>query len=91
MIYMFCYDITDPKRLRKTAKLLENYGMRIQKSFFQCDLSNEKARELKSRLLRIINRKKDSLFVYPLCDKCAGNYEYDGNGEILKITEFEIL
>jgi len=62
MIYLFCYDIADPKRLRKTAKILENYGLRIQKSFFQCELGEEEAADLKYKLLKVINKKKDSLF-----------------------------
>ena len=33
MMYFISYDIADPKRLKAVAKMLENYGLRIQKSF----------------------------------------------------------
>lgn len=35
------YDISDPKRLRKVAKLMEGYGTRLQHSVFLCDLSRK--------------------------------------------------
>ena len=41
--YLICYDISDDKRLRKTAKILEQSSIRIQKSiyFYQTGLKNE--------------------------------------------------
>jgi len=91
MIYMVCYDISNPKRLGKVAKVLENHGMRIQKSFFQCEMNKENMINLKNKLLKIINRRKDSLFIYPLCEDCSNKAITDGNGKILKLTNFEIL
>ena len=91
MIYMFCYDISNSKRLTKVAKTLENYGLRVQKSFFQCDMSKNDMIELKNRLLKIINIKKDSLFIYPLCEDCSNRVIKDGHGDILKLSNFEIL
>jgi len=88
---MICYDISNPKRLRKTAKILVNYGMRVQKSFFQCDMKKEEMINLKDRLLKVINTRKDSLFIYPLCEDCSNKAITDGNGELLKIKSFEIL
>ena len=32
--YLICYDISDDKRLRKTAKILEQSSIRIQKSIY---------------------------------------------------------
>ena len=92
MIYMVCYDITDAKRLRKVSKVLTNYGIRIQKSFFQCEISKDAVKRLTKELLKAIDEKKDRLSVYPLCDACLKhNVFMDGNGEIVKISTFEIL
>ncbi|MGQ9723655.1 MAG: CRISPR-associated endonuclease Cas2 [Candidatus Jordarchaeum sp.] len=91
MIYMVCYDITDTKRLRNTAKVLESYGIRVQKSFFQCKIEKNKLEELINRLLQVINIKKDFLYIYPLCEDCNRNAITDGKGEILKIETYEIL
>jgi CRISPR-associated endonuclease Cas2 len=32
--YIFCYDISDVKRLRKAAKILQGQALRIQKSVY---------------------------------------------------------
>ncbi len=91
MIYMFCYDISDPKRLAKVAKKLEDFGIRIQKSFFQCDISKQQKDKLKNLLLSLIDRKQDSLIIYPLCEKCSLNAEKIGQGDIINLEPFEIL
>ena len=91
MIYMFCYDISDPKRLRKSAKILENYGIRVQLSFFQCEMKKQMMEELKEDLLSVINTKEDFLFVYPLCDDCSNSVYTDGTGDVIRISTFEIL
>ena len=88
---MFCYDIANPKRLRKVAKTLENYGIRIQKSFFQCEMERKNMIELRDALLKTIKRKKDSLFIYPICDDCNSKAIVDGNGSLLKVSSFTII
>jgi len=91
MIYMVCYDISNQKRLQKAAKVLEEYGIRVQKSFFQCEMEKEEMEELIKRLFGVIQRKNDSLFVYPLCDKCSACALTDGTGSLITIRPFEIL
>ncbi len=88
---MFCYDITDHKRLHKVAKTLEKYGIRVQKSFFQCDIKKETVNKIKKEILNIIDLKKDSFFVYPLCERCAMNVITDGKGDIINLEPFEVL
>lgn len=89
---MICYDIADPGRLRKVSKILTNYGIRIQKSFFQCEISKNYLRTLTEDLLNVIDTKKDKLSVYPLCNYCLGNNVIsDGTGDIIKIETFKIL
>ncbi|HID39915.1 MAG TPA: CRISPR-associated endonuclease Cas2 [Calditrichaeota bacterium] len=90
MIYMICYDISHPKRLRKTAKILEGYGLRVQKSFFQCEISSEGLRQLRSDLLKVIDVEKDYFYIYPLCESCTRKAQTDGNGQLIVIRSFEI-
>ena len=87
---MFCYDISEPKRLYKIAKTLEKYGLRVQKSFFQCDVSRETSEKIKNEILKLMDLKADSFFVYPLCERCAMNVITDGTGEIIRLEPFEI-
>ena len=37
--WLVCYDVHDPKRMRKVAKLCEGYGERLQYSVFRLWLS----------------------------------------------------
>jgi len=91
MIYMVCYDISDAKRLRRTAKILEDFGIRVQKSFFQCEIGKAKMDEIYAKILKVINKKKDSFFVYPLCEDCSSRAIADGNGSLIRLEDFEIL
>ena len=91
MQYLICYDICDAKRLRKTAEILEDYGMRVQKSFFQVEMPKERLEGLVRRILRIINTRYDKLYIYPICEGCLSKALKDGTGTLIKLQEFEIL
>jgi CRISPR-associated protein Cas2 len=91
MIYMVCYDVSDPKRLRRTAKVLENYGLRVQKSFFQCEMEAERMQAMRDRILEVVDTEKDYFFVYPLCEDCSRRARTDGCGELIRLVAFEII
>jgi len=91
MIYLICYDISNPKRLQKTAKVLENYGIRVQRSFFQCEMTPNRLESLKNEILGIINIKKDYFFIYPLCRKCSQKATIDGVGKLILLEDYIIL
>lgn len=91
MIYFISYDVSNPKRLNKVAKTLENFGIRIQFSFFECEMEKEQLEELKTALLKIINKKEDSLRIYPLCQDCTAKTTQLGKGSIFIPKTFEIL
>lgn len=91
MIYLVCYDITKPRRLRKVAKMLEKWGLRVQYSFFQCDLDDDKMKRVVGMLRAELDENEDRLYVYPICDKCARNPLQLGTGKLLCLESFEIL
>ena len=64
--YLVCYDIADPKRLRRIFKTLEGYGDHLQYSVFSCDLSRKEKALLLDALLGHFNRKEDSLLMIDL-------------------------
>ena len=41
MLHLIAYDIGHPRRLRRVAKICANYGVRMEKSVFECDLTDE--------------------------------------------------
>ena len=62
--YLVSYDISDPKRLRRVAKVLEGFGSRLQYSVFECPLESTRLEQLKAALFREINEDEDQvLFV----------------------------
>ena len=92
MRYLFCYDITKPKRLVKVAKQLENNGIRIQKSFFICEFEDKNEADiLFTKLRQLLDKRVDSLFLYPLCTKCQKNTLMIGNGVFEIMQEYHIL
>jgi len=60
MNMIVAYDIADEKRLTRVAKVMMDYGVRVQKSIFEVDVSQKVFRELKSRLEEIILFEEDA-------------------------------
>lgn len=76
--YLVCYDISDPKRLRKVATVCEDFGYRKQYSVFLCRLSATDLVRLRSRLYDIINLTQDQVLFVPMCAKCVNQIEAIG-------------
>ena len=91
MTYFISYDISDPKRLRNVAKTLENFGFRLQYSFFQCDMEKDRLEQLKSQLLGIIDESEDSLRIYPVCEDCLRKNDSLGDGAVFVAQSYQIL
>jgi CRISPR-associated protein Cas2 len=71
MLYLVAYDISSPKRLRYVAKACEDYGIRVEYSVFECDLSERDFNALWHRFLDIINLDEDAVLAYKICNKCV--------------------
>ncbi len=79
MLYLVAYDICEPKRLRKVAKTCEDYGIRVEYSVFECDLSEENFKALWDELNRIIDADEDSILAYRICGACIEKIASMGN------------
>lgn len=66
MHWLVVYDICDDKRLRKTAKILAAYGIRVQRSVFEISASRETIEMIRKRIHLIIE-DPDSIAYIPLC------------------------
>jgi len=99
VIYVITYDIkfnriNDKKavrRLNNLSRLLQDYGLRRQKSLFECDLDHNKLQELKKAIRQVIDTNVDSVRIYPLCDKCLKKTIIQGIGEIIEIKPYEVI
>ena len=45
--WLVCYDVHDPDRLRKCAKHMEGYGVRVQYSVFRCWMTRREVERLR--------------------------------------------
>ena len=62
--YLICYDISNEKRLRRVFKVCKDYGVHLQYSVFESDLSPAEKTELERKLTSEINAREDQvLFV----------------------------
>ncbi len=69
MNVLITYDVSTEtaagrKRLRKVALACQDFGQRVQKSVFECSVTEMQYEEVMRRLLEIIEEKEDSLRVY---------------------------
>lgn len=80
--YVVSYDITDDKKRNNVCKALKNYGVRVQKSVFECILTDSQYFRMKEKLDKIIDYETDSIRYYRLCKNCVEIIEVTGNGKI---------
>jgi len=62
--FLVCYDIRDPKRLRKVYKTMRDFGDHLQYSIFECQFNPVDLARCRHELGEIINHHDDQvLFV----------------------------
>lgn len=66
MFYLICYDVVNDRRRNKTAHLLEGYGLRVQKSVFECVINEKQLEMLRRKLNRYIKPEEDQVRFYPM-------------------------
>jgi CRISPR-associated protein Cas2 len=69
MLRVIAYDIADPKRLRRVANACLDFGVRVQKSVFECWLDQERFEELWRRLEVELDMEQDFIVSYELDEK----------------------
>lgn len=80
MNMIIAYDIAHPRRLNRVAKIMKDYGVRVQKSIFEVEVDNKRFAEMKRRVRDVILESEDGVKYFPLCEKCAGTVEIIGQG-----------
>jgi CRISPR-associated protein Cas2 len=78
--YFIIYDIADPKRLNRVARILRDYGQRVQKSKFEVAVSPAQLKALQQAIGAVIHPDEDGVKYFPLCEKCFGKTEIFGKG-----------
>lgn len=91
MMILITYDVSTEtsegrRRLRRVAKICLNYGQRVQKSVFECQVNAMEMARLKDQLLKEIDAAQDSLRIYRIIEPLEKNREEFGN---VQATNFE--
>lgn len=86
MLVLVSYDVktSDPggeRRLRRVAKVCENYGQRVQFSVFECIVDPAQWTMLKEKLISEIDESVDSLRFYFLGANWRNRVEHIGAKE----------
>jgi len=96
MMVLITYDVdtiseTGQKRLRKVAKVCQNYGLRVQNSVFECRLSETQFVILRNKLENIINHELDNIRIYFLGKNWKNRIESIGKQMVMDIDEELII
>ncbi len=79
--YLVAYDVSDPKRLKRTYKKMTGFGDPLQYSVFSCDLSDVERTLMKEAIGAIINHAEDRLMIVdigPLDGRATMAFEFLG-------------
>ncbi len=92
MMVVVSYDVSTVKaagrrRLRRVARVCENWGQRVQNSVFECSVDPTEWATLRSRLLKEFNPEEDSLRFYFLGRKWRNRREHHGIKNVLDPDE----
>ena len=91
MKYVISFDIVNDRIRARVVKILSEYAYRVQKSVFEGLISKESKEEMQQKLENIIDRKKDSVRIYPLCGKCEPEVHIIGIGTKIEKVDYIIL
>jgi len=69
-----CYDIPENKQRNKVSNVLKGFGTRVQRSIFECDITQTQFNKLRERLGKVI-KEEDGVRYYVLCASCVSKIE----------------
>ena len=66
MYYLITYDIANTKRRNKLSELLEQYGIRVNYSVFELDITKKELKEIVETIKKkkLLKKKVDSIRFY---------------------------
>jgi CRISPR-associated protein Cas2 len=89
MITLITYDITEPKQLNDLRTFLKEFGLRTQKSVFECDIDDEALKRIRAYCRNNLDIAKDSVRIYKICNRCINKVSISGTG--LKVTQLDYM
>lgn len=96
MFVLITYDVSTitpggKTRLRKVAKVCEDYGQRVQNSVFECVVDSVTLQKLKNKINKIIDKKEDSVRYYNLGKNGTNKVEHIGVNTSFDVEDILIV
>ncbi len=91
MLVLITYDVNTSssggsKRLRKVAKICQDFGRRVQNSVFECVISEDQVIFLKNALESVIDKQNDSIRFYYLGNNYIRKVDHIGKQTAIDLT-----
>lgn len=92
MLVLVTYDVaitTDggAARLRRVAKICEQYGVRVQNSVFECIVDATQKKMLEVELMKVIDKQVDSIRIYQLGNQYRNKVKHMGAKETINVED----
>ena len=86
MIVVVAYDVNTEtthgqRRLRRMARICKDFGLRVQKSIFECKVADSQWVKLRHLLLKEMKAEEDSLRFYFIDEAAQKKTEHHGLGK----------
>ena len=91
MFVTVAYDVVDDRKRTRLSKALSEYGRRVQKSVFECEVDDRQYIRMRERVEKEIDPEEDSVRYYSLCSRCMGNIQVYGLGVVREEEEVVIV
>ena len=66
-VLVVSYDLPNDRRRTRLANALEDFGVRVQYSVFECLLTPDQIERLRTRMASLLDPAEDSVRIYRLC------------------------
>ncbi|MFX3629266.1 MAG: CRISPR-associated endonuclease Cas2 [Ectobacillus sp.] len=89
---LITYDVgidhtSDQRRLRRVANICLQYGQRVQKSVFECSVTDVQKIKLVDSLIQEMDNEKDSIRIYTLHESTKEKIIHLGKNEPVDFEE----
>lgn len=81
MLIVVTYDVANNRRRVRLRSVLRKYGLPVQESVFECQVTPGEARKMKAEVRKTIRKSTDLVRFYTLCLNCQDVVE-DGDGHV---------
>lgn len=92
MLILVTYDVSiasegGANRLRRVAKICEQYGIRVQNSVFECVVDSTQKKKLEIELMKVIDQEVDSIRIYQLGNNYRNKVKHIGAKETINVED----